>query len=136
MYPCERCSGTGELPQMSHVEGGVCFKCRGTGKQANKPVDRSNPNECDAIYNFINDSFGDEDPRQSATIWVWLEDNPCKHGNTGHYCINDNSDMEYHRPLQECRDMYKQLMSSGYRIMVGAELKAYCEKVQQYWLNL
>jgi len=26
---CSRCSGTGHLPQYKHVEGGICFKCRG-----------------------------------------------------------------------------------------------------------
>lgn len=30
--PCDRCGGTGHLPQFNHVEGGICFKCRG-GKQ-------------------------------------------------------------------------------------------------------
>ena len=26
---CDRCSGTGRLPQYNHVEAGICFKCRG-----------------------------------------------------------------------------------------------------------
>jgi len=26
---CSRCGGTGYLPQFSHVENGICFKCRG-----------------------------------------------------------------------------------------------------------
>ena len=26
---CNRCGGRGELPQYRHVEGGICFKCRG-----------------------------------------------------------------------------------------------------------
>lgn len=30
---CFRCSGSGYLPEYSHVEGGVCFRCRGTGKE-------------------------------------------------------------------------------------------------------
>lgn len=29
---CSRCSGSGYLPEFSHVEGGVCFRCRGTGR--------------------------------------------------------------------------------------------------------
>jgi hypothetical protein len=29
---CTRCNGTGYLPQFKHIEGGVCFKCRGAGK--------------------------------------------------------------------------------------------------------
>ena len=28
---CNRCGGSGYLPQYSHVEGGVCFKCYGEG---------------------------------------------------------------------------------------------------------
>ena len=26
---CERCSGSGYIPKFNHVEGGICFKCRG-----------------------------------------------------------------------------------------------------------
>lgn len=26
---CSRCNGTGYLSQYAHVEGGICFKCRG-----------------------------------------------------------------------------------------------------------
>lgn len=28
---CNRCNGSGYLRQFNHVEGGVCFKCRGAG---------------------------------------------------------------------------------------------------------
>ena len=28
---CDRCSGSGYLPQYSHVEHGICFKCGGEG---------------------------------------------------------------------------------------------------------
>lgn len=27
--PCYRCGGTGYLPEFKHVEGGICFRCRG-----------------------------------------------------------------------------------------------------------
>jgi hypothetical protein len=27
--PCSRCHGSGYFPEFSHVEGGVCFRCRG-----------------------------------------------------------------------------------------------------------
>lgn len=37
MYTCQRCDGEGYLKEHRHVEGGVCFKCNGTGKQATKP---------------------------------------------------------------------------------------------------
>ena len=29
---CNRCSGTGRIPNFSHVKGGECFRCRGTGR--------------------------------------------------------------------------------------------------------
>ncbi len=29
-HPCFRCHGAGVLPEYSHVESGVCFRCRGT----------------------------------------------------------------------------------------------------------
>ena len=28
--PCSRCGGTGRIPFYGHVDGGVCFKCKGT----------------------------------------------------------------------------------------------------------
>ena len=29
---CSRCEGTGHLPEFSHVEGGRCFACQGSGR--------------------------------------------------------------------------------------------------------
>ena len=37
LYECTRCNGKGRLPIFSNVLGGVCFKCKGSGKQASKP---------------------------------------------------------------------------------------------------
>lgn len=31
LVPCSRCGGSGYLPQYSHVEHGICFKCGGEG---------------------------------------------------------------------------------------------------------
>lgn len=31
LIPCSRCGGSGYLPQYSHVEHGICFKCYGEG---------------------------------------------------------------------------------------------------------
>jgi 5-methylcytosine-specific restriction endonuclease McrA len=31
LIPCDRCGGSGYLPQYSHVEHGICFKCGGEG---------------------------------------------------------------------------------------------------------
>lgn len=28
--PCSRCNGAGGFPEYSHIENGICFKCRGT----------------------------------------------------------------------------------------------------------
>jgi len=36
-YPCSRCDGKGVVWGFSHVAGGICFKCGGTGKQTGKP---------------------------------------------------------------------------------------------------
>ncbi len=27
--PCPKCGGTGNLPAFKHIDGGVCFMCRG-----------------------------------------------------------------------------------------------------------
>ncbi len=47
---CPKCQGTGNIPCFSHVEAGVCFKCRGAGAVAAQaapvapraPVDHAN----------------------------------------------------------------------------------------------
>lgn len=31
MATCRRCGGQGRIEHYRHVEGGVCFRCRGTG---------------------------------------------------------------------------------------------------------
>lgn len=31
LIPCDRCGGSGYLPQYNHVEHGICFKCNGEG---------------------------------------------------------------------------------------------------------
>lgn len=36
-YECQRCSGKGTIKAFSHVIGGVCLKCKGSGKQSTKP---------------------------------------------------------------------------------------------------
>lgn len=36
MTECDRCNGNGTIRGYSHVQGGVCFKCGGTGKVATK----------------------------------------------------------------------------------------------------
>ena len=28
---CNRCSGTGRIPNFSHIKGGECFRCHGSG---------------------------------------------------------------------------------------------------------
>ena len=30
---CTRCFGTGRIPNYAHIEGGICFRCKGTGLQ-------------------------------------------------------------------------------------------------------
>lgn len=37
-YECPRCSGSGWIECFSHVIGGKCFRCHGTGKVDRKPV--------------------------------------------------------------------------------------------------
>ena len=31
--PCTRCGGTGTLDQFKTLNGGICYKCNGTGKK-------------------------------------------------------------------------------------------------------
>lgn len=37
-YSCGRCSGQGRIRAFSHVLGGVCLKCHGTGRVETKPA--------------------------------------------------------------------------------------------------
>jgi hypothetical protein len=36
--PCDRCSGRGDIPEYSHVQDGICFKCQGDGYLESHPV--------------------------------------------------------------------------------------------------
>jgi hypothetical protein len=40
-YPCPKCEGHGTIRAYSNVQGGVCFKCGGSGRVAAKPASRS-----------------------------------------------------------------------------------------------
>jgi len=40
-HVCPKCGGSGEIPCYSHVEGGVCFLCMGTGSKLHKWVVRT-----------------------------------------------------------------------------------------------
>ena len=40
---CDRCGGTGYLPQFRHVAGGVCFKCNGLGVVGPRPAEPAKP---------------------------------------------------------------------------------------------
>lgn len=37
-FTCPRCTGSGHLPTLRHIDGGVCFKCDGTGKVDHLPA--------------------------------------------------------------------------------------------------
>lgn len=36
-YACTRCDGKGRINGFGHVLGGVCFKCKGSGRQRTRP---------------------------------------------------------------------------------------------------
>ena len=38
MFTCPKCEGHGKIGAYSHVMSGVCFKCNGAGKVAQKPA--------------------------------------------------------------------------------------------------
>lgn len=37
-YACSRCDGKGRIGGFSHVLGGVCFACKGSGRQKSRPT--------------------------------------------------------------------------------------------------
>ena len=40
-YTCPKCEGHGTIRAYSNVQGGVCFKCGGSGEVATKPAAKS-----------------------------------------------------------------------------------------------
>ncbi len=36
LHICGRCDGAGYIPHYRHIESGICFKCRGSGKSSRK----------------------------------------------------------------------------------------------------
>ena len=41
LYPCSRCAGQGRISAFGHVLAGVCFQCKGSGKQKTKPAQKA-----------------------------------------------------------------------------------------------
>lgn len=41
LYPCSRCAGQGHISAFGHVLAGVCFQCKGSGKQKTKPAPKA-----------------------------------------------------------------------------------------------
>lgn len=41
LYPCSRCEGHGRISAFGHVLAGVCFQCKGSGKQKSKPAPKA-----------------------------------------------------------------------------------------------
>lgn len=41
LYPCSRCAGKGSISAFGHVMAGVCFQCKGSGKQKTKPAPKA-----------------------------------------------------------------------------------------------
>lgn len=53
LYLCDKCNGHGMLAEFSHIAGGVCFECRGTGRTTRKaPEARELPTIEDARCAF------------------------------------------------------------------------------------
>lgn len=46
-FECPRCLGKGQIPAYRNVQGGVCFRCSGTGKVATRPAKPSIKWVCD-----------------------------------------------------------------------------------------
>lgn len=46
-FECPRCLGKGQIAAYRNVQGGVCFRCNGTGKVATRPAKPSAKWVCD-----------------------------------------------------------------------------------------
>jgi hypothetical protein len=42
LIPCSRCGGMGEFPEYSHIQNGICFKCRGSRFERFRIIDINN----------------------------------------------------------------------------------------------
>lgn len=70
MVPCTRCNGSGYIKAYSHVMGGVCFKCGGSGKQA-APRGRSRTIKTGSRR--PEEYFDQIDFQGEGIITIWLE---------------------------------------------------------------
>ena len=43
---CNRCMGTGRIPNYAHIEGGICFKCKGSGLMWDGTFKAKYPGKC------------------------------------------------------------------------------------------
>ena len=68
MYNCIKCNGTGEIAAHRNVLGGVCFQCKGTGKQERKPAVKSQRYLCkyDGVGLFTKPARSEEEALRKA----------------------------------------------------------------------
>lgn len=78
-YGCSKCNGTGEIPAHRNVMGGVCFKCKGSGKQSRKPAAKSKRYLCkyDGVGLFTKPARSEREAlRKAVGHWLCNPDAP------------------------------------------------------------
>lgn len=117
---CPKCLGEGIIRAFLHVQGGVCFRCSGTGLVLESPEDKDE--SCDLILSLIKRFEGGG--VGFIQCYVWNTDTTKRYYGTGHcsgFTIRNGVRVDihtaYHVPLEDVRAEYRKYVADGYEII-------------------
>lgn len=119
LFTCPKCGGSGHISQFNHVEAGVCFQCRGTGKVDKLPVDLENAGVVDVIYSMVR-PCSDSRFFDFIQFYIWHDGTGKENANTGHWMETRVDTQEVDEYSYEPRYSDQLLAESGYHVSLEA----------------
>ena len=128
---CTKCRGAKIIPEFSHIQGGVCYQCNGTG-QMSDVQNHEQPQVCDDIFTLIRFIDGIAEVIQ---FFVWNQD-PNKdnygYGNYSHLSVSETVQFERHASLRALRVMYQNALNAGFYLASAEESRLFDQQQSDY----
>jgi hypothetical protein len=134
---CSRCAGTGNVPSFAHVQGGVCFRCNGTGLSYPDKPQPINLEEVSHIYTLVKIENGIS---YYAQFYVWDKEPRAEMYGKGrffsrgivrgtHYAepLLTVEPQLWEAPLADIRTKYKEYLAKGYAVLPSGEFHKWFE---------
>lgn len=93
MVKCHRCDGQGTLPELLHVQNGVCFVCGGTGRLATTEelVQTELEQHCEMVQSWLESVVEHHNITTNQLMYVYL---PKKLGNRASKLVTHRDKLE------------------------------------------